>query len=427
MLLASITLFVLAACSNGSSVPEPSDIAEFSAVALVDISAGIGKAELEALHGGSAIVFRPEAGFAVLGFSEAQAALTTLATDPSENVFAAPEITAAGVDAWAGGVDAWAGGVDAWAGGFDAWAGGFDAWAGGVDAWAGGNQTASTFSQNLDVWDRINLPEAQAKAPNLGSGIKVAVLDTGIDLTHPAFAGKLAPASEWKDFVDGDRTPQEAQGSNYGHGTGVAGIILQVAPNATILPIRVLDGDGVGDTDDIVAAMDFAIQKGADVINLSLGATQDVAALRAMVDYANSLEVAVVASAGNTDSQSLTYPANYAPGTNAKFVFGVGSVNTSDVKSPFSNYGGRLELVAPGERLYTVAPDAGIGYWSGTSFSAPIVSGALALGFGDSANRMQFSNRLVGNGARINDANREQYEEKLGKRLNIKAAFGTWD
>ena len=109
-------------------------------------------------------------------------------------------------------------------------------------------------------------------APNLGEGVKVAVIDTGIDLDHPGFAGRLAPAGEWRDYVDGDDFPMdEPGGAGFGHGTAVAGIIVQVAPNATILPIRVLAPDGRGDVDDVVTAIDHAITVGAQVINLSLG------------------------------------------------------------------------------------------------------------------------------------------------------------
>ena len=86
------------------------------------------------------------------------------------------------------------------------------------------------------------------------------------------FAGTLAPASEWMDFVDNDGCPMdEPGGDGYGHGTGVAGVVLQVAPNATILPFRVLGPDGSGDMTSVLAAIDHAVTMGADVINLSLG------------------------------------------------------------------------------------------------------------------------------------------------------------
>ena len=352
---------------------------DFSSVASVDIAADMSQAELEATYGGSAIVFRPEAGFAVLGFSEEQAALTTLATDTNQDTFTTPEVSA-------GGHGAWSGGHGAWSGGWDAWAGGHGAWSGGHGAWSGGEPMPYTFEENLGMWDQINLPQAHQIADNLGAGVKVAVIDTGIDLDHPGFMGRLAPASEWKDFIDGDTYPQETQGSNYGHGTGVAGVVLQVAPNAVILPIRVLDGDGFGDTDDVAAAIDWAVRKGADVINLSLGATQYSGTIQSMVEYAASQKVFVVASSGNTGDRSITYPAadsNDGSGDTKYFVLGVGSVASNDKKSAFSTYGDYIEIVAPGEQLYTLAPGESIGYWSGTSFAAPVTSGSLALALGE--------------------------------------------
>ena len=224
------------------------------------------------------------------------------------------------------------------------------------------------------------MPEGQALASRLGAGVKVAVIDTGIDLRHPAFAGKLAPSSEWKDYVDGDNYPQEVPGSNYGHGTGVADIIVQVAPNVTILPIRVLGPDGAGDTTDVVAAIDYAVSRGAQVINLSLGTDTKEKALEELVKYALKADVTVVASAGNNGRESVMFPASYKDAT-----IGVGSVNRYDELSTFSAYGKDLSLTAPGESIYTAAPDQSVGYWSGTSFSAPIVSGAAALALGERA------------------------------------------
>ncbi len=234
---------------------------------------------------------------------------------------------------------------------------------------------------------QIRLSQAQTLAPRLGQGVKMAVIDTGLD--HPAFAGRLAPTAEWYDFVGGDATPSEAgvlgTDRGYGHGTAVAGVILQVAPKVTILPIRVLKRDGSGDVTDVASAIAWVVAKGADVINLSLGTTTNVAALQTMVDYATSQGVYVISSAGNTGAGNLTFPAanaNVGTGASKNLAIGVGSVNASDLKSSFSNYGDRLELVAPGEAIQTLAPNGGVTSWSGTSFATPIVSGALALGLG---------------------------------------------
>ena len=169
------------------------------------------------------------------------------------------------------------------------------------------------FIENAPLWEQIRLFQAQTLAYNGGRGVKVAVIDTGLELTHPAFVGRLAPANEWKDFVDGDAVPAEvAGGPAYGHGTGVAGVTVQVAPNVMLLPLRVLGPDGSGDVDDVVMAVDWAVQQGADIINLSLGAAASVDVLNAVAAYAAEQGIYLVSSAGNTGDQRVTYPAAQA-------------------------------------------------------------------------------------------------------------------
>lgn len=131
-----------------------------------------------------------------------------------------------------------------------AWSGGIRAWSGGIRAWSGGGElerTGAVLLENAAIWERLSLAAAhQALAPKLGRGVTVAVIDTGIDTRHPIFSGRLSERSSWYDFVDGDREPQEAPGVAFGHGTMVASIVLQLAPEATLMPLRVLDGDGGG-------------------------------------------------------------------------------------------------------------------------------------------------------------------------------------
>ena len=340
----------------------------YARVLSLEVGPGAERAALEAEYGGEMIVWHPEDGLAVLGLRHKGLylkGLETLTTDPNQDVFKTPEVTAGGNAVWGGGKRAWGGGYSA---------------AGGTAA------LPTTFFENAPLWRLVRLAPGQSVARNLGAGVKVAVIDTGLDLAHPAFAGKLAPSGEWKDFVDGDALPQEvAGGAGYGHGTGVAGIILQVAPNARILPLRVLGPGGSGDVADVVAAIDWAVQKGAKVINLSLGSVEAVSSLGAVAEYAANRGVYVVSSAGNTGDQRVTYPAAQS-GTGSGDAhyrsLGVGSVSATAVKSGFSVHGDPLELVAPGERLYTAVPDKQVGYWSGTSFAAPVVSGTLALGLG---------------------------------------------
>lgn len=243
----------------------------------------------------------------------------------------------------------------------------------------------TTFTENQGLWSLIRLTQGQNLAPNLGRGVKIAVIDTGIDTTHPAFTGKLAPSTEWKDFVDGDSNPQEVSGGKgYGHGTSVAGTILQVAPNAVILPIRVLDFDGMGDLDKVVMAVDWAIQKGAKIIHMSLGTDVDYTAFNDIVRVANSKGIPVVASSGNNGSKGMEYPSRFK-----SLAIGVGSVASTGGQSVFSAYGPELDVMAPGEFVYSAYPAGQIAYSSGTSFAAPVVTGTFALALGQKAVTLQ--------------------------------------
>jgi thermitase len=350
-------------------------------------------------------------------------------------------------------------GKSAWLGGLVAWLGGKAAWLGGKAAWLGGD-TSITLAENYDAWKQVHLDDAQGLAKKLGAGVKVAVIDTGVDYTHPAFQGRLANASEWRDFVDNDKDPQEVGvggvDAGFGHGTGVAGVIAQVAPKAIILPIRVLGPNGSGDATVVAKAIKYAVSVGAQVINLSLGTVGFDCDLQTTLSQDVPEGVFVVMSAGNNGTTNIPYPAatsRYSP--NQYYVadlvlkaqvqacgvtssrsdaltnrtVGVGSVSTInfDHKSSFSTYGKYLEMLAPGEGIYTAVPGGLLGSWSGTSFAAPMVSGALALAAAEtlkSTVSMPMLARYVSISADNIDAANPEYAglDYLGLgRLNINA------
>lgn len=297
-------------------------------------------------------------------------------------------------------------------------------WANGqLSYWANGQYGA--LPQNTQAWKQIGLDVAQSSLSKLGASVVVAVLDTGVDLAHPAFEGAWTDASTWKDFVDGDATPQE-QGrlgsGEVGHGSEVAGLVRQIAPRARLMPLRVLDQEGNGDVAGVTSAIVWAADHGAQVINLSLGSQERVEAVRQAVLYANSRGVLVVAAAGNSGAEGLDYPAADFTG-NAHNV-AVGSVNVMDEKSGFSRYGAALSLLAPGENLYGPAPEGQMGAWSGTSMSAPVVAGALALGLAERPDASTVVSSLVHSARNIDTvAGNAEYAGKLGQgRLNL-AAF----
>jgi thermitase len=335
------------------------------------------------------------------------------------------------------------------ASGRKAWATGRKAWATGRKAWATGSDV--TLEDNLAVWTQIHLQQAQTLSPNWGAGVKVAVIDTGVDLNHPAFVGHLTPNTDWKDFIDSDITPQEiAGGEAYGHGTSVASIVLQVAPNALIMPIRVLDSSGTGETSKIASAIDWAAQHGAKVINLSLGtdaANFDCTVQKSVALAIQNYGALMVFAAGNTGDTNINYPAitvksnpnknlavkacraapyNLIPSMNAGVnvaSISVGSVNNLDQKSDFSSYGEKLEMVSPGENIYGPYPENSAASWSGTSMAAPLVSGALTLALGEKlrsgVKAQDLPDILIGKTDSVNALNPSLAGQLGNGRLNI--------
>ena len=264
----------------------------------------------------------------------------------------------------------------------------------------------------------IELDQAQKKF-GAGSGI-VAIIDTGVDPTHPALRNVLLPGydftrnrsdtvSEFYDLqpdiaaylqqstveiLDGgpkvvlqvnsstvailnQSTVEILDGNGlpnaFGHGTMVAGLVHLVAPEARIMPLKAFHADGSAQLSDIVRAIHFAVDHGANVINMSFSFAALSAELQSAVEYASSRGVLCVASSGNAGKSALVYPAALP------MVIGVGSTNYSDRRSPFSNFGRAARTSAPGEALVTPFPgNTYAGVW-GTSFSSALVSGALAL------------------------------------------------
>lgn len=209
-----------------------------------------------------------------------------------------------------------------------------------------------------------------------GSGqIVVAVLDTGVDGSHPDLNGALAPGF---DFVNLDHDPSD----DHGHGTATAGIVAARGDNATglagacwtcvVLPVKVLGADGTGNTAAIAAGIVWATDHGARVINLSLGSPGTTDVLSEAVRYAAGRGVVVVAAAGNSGSAIPFYPAAEPS------VLGVAATNESDRLYTWSNHGAWVQVAAPG---CNVAPWPGGTYieFCGTSSAAPLVSGLAAL------------------------------------------------
>jgi subtilisin family serine protease len=242
-----------------------------------------------------------------------------------------------------------------------------------------------------------------------GSGI-VAVIDTGVDSTHPALAGALVPgydftrnqagADEKGDVrqsttavidqsttavVDQSTTAvidqysaaelNQPQYQAFGHGTMVSGVVHLVAPGAMIMPLKAFHADGTGYASDVIRAIYFAVHNHARVLNMSFSFQSSPLELQLALTYTKMNGVISVAAAGNDGRQTMVYPAGYS-GT----VMGVASTSNSDTLSSFSNYGQNLVWMgAPGEGIITLYPYGTYAATWGTSFSAPFVAGAAAL------------------------------------------------
>jgi thermitase len=423
--LASAVL--LAGCGQVSSPSPPAQGYEYTAAVPVTVSDT--QASVSQRYAGSVLVWQPEAGFAVLGLHQPFPATqvqalslngTPVTVQPNVGVFSASGTSSA----WAGKT----GSMDA-AGRAYVWSGGRAyVWSGGrAYVWSGGTGVVGGIPENSAAWNQIGLPAAWAAAPNLGEGVKVAVIDSGIDLKHEMFQGSLvAPTDQW-DFVGNDAVPQEEgtfTDEAFGHGTNVAGIVLQMAPHARIMPLRALSPNGSGDETNIAQAINFAVAHGAQVINLSLGSVKKTDVIQKMVEFATSKGVNVIASSGNTGDDQITYPAAYARdgGSTGQFNVSVGSVNGKDLKSDFSTYGDKLEVVAPGEMVWGPVPGNLFSYWSGTSMASPMVAGAMALARGQTltVQPADLTALLLKTTANI-DALNPRYSKKLGGRLNIGA------
>lgn len=235
------------------------------------------------------------------------------------------------------------------------------------------------------AWEQlVPLGAEEAWQLSTGAGVTVAVLDSGVDSSHPDLAGRVLPG---KDYVDGST---DARVDPVGHGTAVAsliagrsdGTVSGLAPDATVLPVRVLDADNRYRSASTVAdGLVWAVKQGAQVVNLSLGGAQDSGPLAAAIAFAMANDVVVVACTGNAPAQGrepgdrVWYPAR-EPGVLA--VGGVEWTERGPLHWPRSLSGRETVLAAPAV-LTAGAPGGGSRQVQGTSFSAALVTATAAL------------------------------------------------
>jgi subtilisin family serine protease len=256
----------------------------------------------------------------------------------------------------------------------------------------------------------IRLSDAQNGFGVTGTGI-IADIDTGVDPSHPVLYPVLLPGydftrnqpggSEMNDLPAGTPDPETPcanctpgrvnqhsiamvdqhsiamvdgpQYSAFGHGTMVAGVLHLVVPTTLILPVKAFHADGTGYLSDVVRGVYYAVSNGANVINMSFDFMSPSKEMQTAIRYANRNNVVCAASVGNDGQYEITYPASITT------VMGVASTSDLDTRSTFSNYGPDVWVAAPGEYIVTTYPFGSYAAASGTSFSAPFVSGGAAL------------------------------------------------
>ncbi len=232
-------------------------------------------------------------------------------------------------------------------------------------------------------WSQPALPAIKLEAvplPPSGSYTVVAVIDSGIDATHPVLAGRVIGGY---DFVAGDTDGSDvADGLDndldgyvdeaFGHGTHVAGTIALIDPAALFLSYRVLDADGNGYAHSVADAVYAAVEAGAEIINLSLGLAEHSHAVEVALEFADANNVQIYASAGNTGNEQVLYPAAYP------WSVAVAAIDSNDAKAGFSAYGLRVDVSAPGVDVYGPMPGGKYAWWSGTSMATAIASGAAS-------------------------------------------------
>ncbi len=249
----------------------------------------------------------------------------------------------------------------------------------------------------------IDAPEAWEITTG-SPGVKIAILDSGIDQDHPDLMGKI--------LVNENFTGSATVDDNYGHGTHVSGTaaantnnslgVAGVGYQSSLMNVKVLGDDGYGAYSWIANGIIWAANNGADIINMSLGSNFKSTALESAVNYAWSKGVVIVAAAGNSANSSKTYPAYYPN------CIAVAATTNNDVKASFSSYGSWVDVAAPGENVYSTFPNHtfylqtvygrsnNYDFGNGTSMSTPHVAGIAALIWAEypSLNNQEVRNRI---------------------------------
>lgn len=254
--------------------------------------------------------------------------------------------------------------------------------------WPACKDGTTTEPAQILPWGVDRVDAEKAWSASRGTGVNVAVIDTGIDRAHADLIDNIAggvnfvkgPGPSWK------APDSTAWNDDQGHGTHVAGTIaaanntigvVGVAPEADLYGVKVLDSSGNGYASDVVLGIEWSIANGMQVINLSLAEDSDVPALKEAVDKAAATGIVVVAAAansgdGNPSTNNVLWPAKY------ESAIAVSATDSNDVVASFSSDGAEVEIAAPGVNVLSTTRGGGYGTMSGTSMATPHVAGVVA-------------------------------------------------
>ncbi len=228
------------------------------------------------------------------------------------------------------------------------------------------------FSPKESLWNLENIGAYEAQKSSRGKGASIAIIDTGVDYTHPEVRSNFT-RKKGHDFIKDDENPMDENG----HGTHVAGTCsgknCGVAPDATLYAVRVLDENGSGSDMTVAAGIEWAMLNNMDIASMSLGGPTASRALEEICRLASQNNVLLVAAAGNS-YKGPEYPAAFGD-----CVIAVAAVDRNNKHADFSNIWETNDISAPGVGIYSSYPGGEYRVWDGTSMATPHISGALGL------------------------------------------------
>jgi len=255
-------------------------------------------------------------------------------------------------------------------------------------------------------WHLAKIGASSAWDVSQGEGVTIAILDSGVDNTHPDLAAQLVPG--W-NFFDNNANTVDV----YGHGTAVAGTaaaasnnstgVVSVAGKSKIMPIRVTDLNGGGYVSMISQGLVYAADRGVRVANISFAGVADSASIRSAAQYVKNKNGLVIVGAGNSGALATTTPTTT--------MIPVSATNANDQITSWSTYGDFVAVSAPGEGVWTTIKGGSYGAKSGTSFSSPVAAGVVALMMSaqPTMNNTQIENLLYTSATDLGSAGRDPY------------------